>query len=65
LVHELLPVPLYLPAGHVVHARPTVRLVYFPPGQLVHTWVLEYLPVGHTVTHCEVWTRHLDLYIVW
>jgi hypothetical protein len=56
LVHELLPVPLYLPTGHVEHVRPTVLLVYFPPGQLVHTWLLEYLPVGHTATHCAVVT---------
>jgi hypothetical protein len=62
LVHELWPAPLYLPAGHVAQARLTFVLVYLPPGQLLHTWLLEYLPVGHTATHCAAVTRHLCEY---
>ena len=27
----------------------------------MHFWLFEYMPVGHTVTHCEVMTRHLWL----
>jgi hypothetical protein len=62
LVHKPLPVPLYLPLGHVEHARPTGLLVYLPPGQLVHSWLWEYLPVGHTVTQSVLATGHLCSY---
>ena len=58
LVHEPLPVSLYLPLGHEEHARPTGLLVYLPPGQFVHTRFWEYLPVGHTVTQSVLTKGH-------
>ena len=64
LVHQPVPVPLYLPLGHVEHARPTDLLVYLPPAQLVHTRLWEYLPVGHTVTQSVLATEQRCSYVL-
>ena len=62
LVHELWPVPLNLPAGHVSQARLICVLVNLPPGQLVQFRLLENWPAGHTATHCDATTGHAYSY---